>query len=52
MDNKYQLELQQALADFTAKVEKAKGDYNKKIDDILQKIDALKIAQVKKKLNI
>lgn len=52
MDNQYQLELEQALADFTAKVEKAKKDYNQKIDVILKKIDALKIAQIKKKLNI
>lgn len=52
MNDKYQMELAKALTDFTNKVDQAKKDYNKKIDAILQKIDAIKISQVKRKLNI
>lgn len=52
MSDKYKLELEKAFDDFTTKVNQAKKDYNKKIDDILIKIDEMKIAKVKKKLNI
>jgi len=51
-EDKYKTELTKALADFTAKVESAKGDYHNKIDKILQKIDDKKISRLKRKLNI
>ena len=52
MNDKYQKELEKAFNDFLAKVNLAKKDYNRKIDGILKKIDELKIAKVKKNLNI
>jgi len=52
MDHNYQKELQAAFDDFLAKVNEAKKVYNQKMDDILKEIDELKIAKIKKNLNI
>jgi len=46
------IELEKIYQEFTAKVEEAKKNYHQKIDEILAKIDEMKIAQVKKNLNI
>ena len=51
-EDKYQIELQQAYSEFIIKVEEAKENYQQKIDEILENIDELKLAQVKKNLNI
>lgn len=52
VENQAKIELEKAYGEFLAQVEEAKKSYHQKIDEILKKIDEMKIGQVKKNLNI
>lgn len=51
-ENQHKIELEQAYQEFAIKVAEAKKVYHHQIDDILQTIDDLQVAQIKKNLNI
>ncbi len=51
-EDKYKIELEQAYHEFKAKVTEAKKEYHFQIDEILKNIDSMKVAQIKKNLDI